>query len=144
MRIHPTINHIGGAVTVSLQAQFVGDATDTGDATKIKAYGDPKVDLGGSFTDPGDGTFAFSLGAASLMVGITQEMHNSTVQFLVALPKAEPGKPLPAQGPLQVITPDPVRAAQVWKNAVVARIGTSMTTLRALPSPLTTLPDSTI
>jgi hypothetical protein len=144
MKIHPSINHISGVVTVTLQAQFIGDTTDAADSVKIKAYGDPKVNLGGDFTDGADPTFTFSLGSSAVFVGITQEMHNNAVQFMVALPKAEPGKPIPAQGPLQVVTPDPVRAASVWKDGVIARIQASMITLRAYPSPLTTLPDVTV
>jgi hypothetical protein len=144
MKIHPSINHTDGIVTVSLQAQFVGDATDDADRIKIQAYGDPKVDLGGTFVDPNDPSFVFSTGSSSVLVGITQDMHNNPVQLLTALPAAVPGKPAPVQGPLQVITPDPVRAVQIWRNAIITRIIASLTTFRAQGAPLTTLSDATV
>jgi hypothetical protein len=52
MKIHPVVQHLNGAVTVSLQASFVGDITDTTDRMRIAAYGDPLVNLGGLFISP--------------------------------------------------------------------------------------------
>ncbi len=52
MKIHPVVQHLGGTVTVTLQASFVGDSTDTTDKQRIGAYGDPFVNLGGLFVSP--------------------------------------------------------------------------------------------
>lgn len=51
MKIHPVVQHLNGAVTVALQASFVGDNTDTTDKQRIGAYGDPLVNLVGTFSD---------------------------------------------------------------------------------------------
>ena len=52
MKIHPTVQHLNGIVTVALQASFVGDSTDATDKQRIAAYSDPLVNLGGLFTSP--------------------------------------------------------------------------------------------
>lgn len=144
MRVHPVVSHLSGVVTVSLQAQFIGEANDTPDRAKIQSYGDPIVNLGGTFTDPGDPLFSFSTGSAVVQTGITQGMQSMTAQFMTTLPAAIPGKPAPVQGPLDIITPDPARAALIWRNELVARITVSVNNLRAQSSPLTTLPDATV
>jgi hypothetical protein len=144
MRIHPNITQLNGVLTIALQAQFVGDQTDTVDEELIAAYGDPQVNLAGPFIDPSDSTFQFSTGAAVVQVGLTQQMFNFPAQFMTSLPPAVPGKPIPSQGPLMVITPNPVRAATIWKNLIVGRINLIMTNLRAQQSPLTSLPDATV
>lgn len=144
MRVHPIYTHLSGVVTIALQAQFVGDPTDASDNTKIAAYGDVRVNLGGTFQDPDDSSFTFHTGSSLVMVGVTTEMHDYPVTFMTALPAAVPGKPIPSQGPLVVITPDPVRASAIWKNIVVGRITSGMTALRGKASPVSTLPDSTV
>ena len=144
MKIHPNVSHVSGVVTVILQAQFTGDSTDAADRTRIGAYGDPQVNLGGTFSDPSDTAFVFSSGSTAVNVGITTEMHNNNVQFMTTLPPAVPGKPAPAQGPLQIITPDPVRAAHIWKDVMIDRITQVLVNFRTLSAPLTNLPDSTI
>lgn len=144
MRVHPIVTHVGGIVSVTLQSQFVAELTDTADQSKIQAYGDIQVNLGGTFADPNDASFKFSTGSSIVSVGVTTQMHDHPVQFQSSLPAAVPGKPTPSQGPLVVLTPDPVRAALIWKNAVVTRIDAAMTVLRGKASPLSTLPDSTV
>ena len=52
MRVHPAVQHLNGAVTVTLQASFIGDVTDATDKQRIGAYGDPLVNLGGQFVGP--------------------------------------------------------------------------------------------
>lgn len=51
MLIHPVVQHLNGAVTVTLQASFVGDGTDATDKQRIGAYGDPLVNLVGTIVD---------------------------------------------------------------------------------------------
>lgn len=144
MKIHPVVNHVGGVVGVVLQAQFVGDVTDATDQARIVAYGDPQVNLAGTFSDPLDATFSFSSGTTVANVGITQQMQGIPMQFMVNLPPAQPGKPSPILGPYQVLSPDPVRAAKVWEAAIIGRIQSAMTAFRALEAPLTTIADSTV
>jgi hypothetical protein len=159
MLIHPALNHVGGVVTVSLQAQFVGDPTDNLDLARIQAYGDPTIDLGGTFIDPTDSTFKFVLShsGCSFPVKLTTEMHQFTIQFMRNAPEVAPAcnrlpwidpqlDPFhkPVQGPLQVFTPDPARAAAVWREVIVTRISNTMSTFRALPDPAFGLPDVTI
>jgi hypothetical protein len=144
MRIHPNVTQLNGVVTVSLQAQFVGEPTDTTDQVKIQAYGDPQVNLGGSFVDPDDPTFTFGTGASSVMVGVTEQMFTNPAQFRTSLPPAVVGKPLPVQGPLVVLTNDPVRAATIWKNEIVSRITLVIKNLRAQQTPLSSLPDASV
>jgi hypothetical protein len=54
------------------------------------------------------------------------------------------GKPLPVQGPLVVLTNDPVRAATIWKNEIVSRITLVIKNLRAQQTPLSSLPDASV
>jgi len=86
MRVHPTVVHLNGVVSVTMVASFIGDATDTGDQTRIQAYGDPSINLVGLMTDPADATFQFTFGATELFVGITTQMQNYTARFMAVLP----------------------------------------------------------
>lgn len=144
MRIHPTISQLNGVVKVTLQSQFVGDATDADDQARIQAYGDPLVNLGGTFTDPLDPTFHFRTGSSLINVGITGELHNNPVRFMASLPSATIGAPNPVQEATVVVTNDPVRAVTLWTDLLAQRILDSFTVLRELPDPITSLPDSNV
>ena len=54
MKIHPVVIQQNGIVSVTMQALFVGGANDATGQQRIEAYGDPVVQLGGQFTDPGN------------------------------------------------------------------------------------------
>ena len=137
MKLHPVVTHINGVVTVTLETSFIGDADDATDKQRILAYGDPKVNMSGTFTDSGDPAFSFSFSTPELYRGVTTQMSSTSARFLVS-----PDGP---STPLDTITPDPVRAAGVWVSGMASRITQAMTTLRAkTPTQLQTLPDSTI
>lgn len=145
MKIHPEITHLQGIVSVTLKAQFVGDATDDDDRRRIAAYGDPLVNLGGQFTGLGDPAPIYATTSAEVWVGLTQGMPKRTIRFMTQLPEAAPGQ-LPATlGPLDVLTSDPVGGATVYVTAIQARVASAMATLRAkTPIQLTSLPDTTV
>ena len=146
MKIHPQVTHLNGVITVTLVPQFVQEATDADDAARISAYGDPQVNLGGSFSDGATPTpFTFVTGYLEVWVGLMTGMQYRAARFMTQLPTPQAGDPIPAQGPLDVITNDPVKAATLYASSIQARILAVMTTLRAkTPAKLTTLPDLTI
>lgn len=146
MKIHPVVVQQAGIVSVSMQATFVGDSTDSTDKQRIVAYGDPLVNLGGLFTDPANTPFSFTFPASQLYVGLTTQMASYTARFMTTLPVATmPGWPTPAQGPLDCLCSNPVEAATVWAAAIEAQALTVMTTLRAFsPAQLVSLPDATV
>ncbi len=162
MKVHPIVIQQNGIVSVTMQAQFVGDPTDATDKQRIQAYGDPQVNLGGLFTDPANTAFSFTFPASELFVGITTQMNGFTARFMDALPSdsttippvngafvpgqwmGAPGQ-TPQQGPLDCITSGPIEAATVWAAAIQTRVSAAMTTLRATnPAALTSLPDLTV
>lgn len=156
----------GGIVSVVMQAEFVGDATDVTDQQRIAAYGDPKVNIAGTFTDPTDSTFQFTFPISEFYTGVTTDMMNHTVRFMTSLPVRQPSaqswNPFAptsqwngaatnpqascnGQGPLDCLVTDAVRAATIWAAAIDSRVQTLMTALRAkTPAQLTSLPDSTV
>lgn len=143
--MHPEVTHLDGVVSVKLTASFDGAPTDIDDQARIQAYGDPRVNMGGTFSDPADPTFQFVTGAPEVWAKITSEMPGRVAKFMKNLPVVDPGKQAPAQSPLDVVTNDPVRAARVWAAAVQARIASVVGTLRTLTPPrLTSLPDTSI
>lgn len=145
MFLHPVVSHLGGIVSVTLQASFVGDGTDAADKQRISAYGDPQVNMAGLFVDPDDNTYSFSLGSQEVYRGVTTELLLYPVRFMTKLPDSTIGQPPTVQGPLDAIVANPVRAASVWSAVMADRITQTMTTLRAkTPAQLTTLSDSTI
>lgn len=164
MKVHPQVIHTNGIVTVTLQASFIGDAPDHGDQQRISAYGDPKINIAGLFSDPADPSFSFTFPASEMYVGVTTDLQNHAVRFMTALPLTPPSgsnwNPFASttaynpfatsasgtqQGDLDCVVTDPVRAATVWAAAVDSRVQTAMTVLRAKnPAQLTNLPDSTI
>lgn len=144
MQVHPTVTHQNGTVSVQLSAKFVGDLTDVDDQTRIAAYGDPLINLGGTFTDPLDNTFTFNTTSSDYYVKLTTEMSSKLVRFFKALPQAATGTTT-SLAPLDVITSDPVKAATAYNTVVGNRIAAAMTILRAInPTSLTTLPDKTV
>ena len=157
MKVHPVYSQLNGIITVTLQAQFVGDSTDPSDKTKIAAYGDPQVNLGGTYTDPSNTGFTFSMPATELYVGITTQMQGYPARFMKNVPPvaptAYPGQVSahlsgyqPAQcqpGSLDCVTTNPTEAATVWVAAVTAAIVAAMTALRAQAA-LPTLSDTTV
>ena len=152
MRIHAVVSQANGVIRVTLQAQFVGDNTDLTDKQKIAAFGDPLVNIAGSFIDPNSISsppFSFQFPQTELYVGITTQMSSYTAQFMEVLPMApsQPGFPPPTQGPLDCITPNPSEAAQAWAlvigGAGTGRIAQAMSALR-MQMLLPTIPDQTI
>lgn len=167
MKVHPVVVQANGIITVTMQASFVGDPTDTTDQQRIAAFGDPKVNLAGLFTDPNNTQFTFVFPASELYVGITTQMQNFSARFFAALP-TQPlpntpfnpygstaswnpfasqnglNTPLFQQGDLDCLTTDPAHAASVWAAAIDSRVQSAMTALRALSAPITSLPDSTV
>ena len=140
MNLHPVLSQQNGLISVTLQASFIGSSTDTADKAKIQALGDPEVNIAGTFQDPNDSSstpFTFQMPTTELYVGITTALQNYTAVFMTNLPSAPgPNQPIPIQGPLQVVTPDPGRAAQVWFMVMAglgpsSRIGQAMQNLRA-------------
>jgi hypothetical protein len=148
MRLHPVVQHLNSVVTVTLQASFVGGSSASLDATdksRIAAYGDPKVNLAGTFIDPVGGVFTFAFPVSDYNKGITTELSSSPVNFMTQLPVSVVGQPPVVQGPLDCVTSDPVAAATAWVAVMDTRITDSLAVLRAkTPAQLTTLPDATV
>jgi hypothetical protein len=145
MRLHPVIQHLNSVVTVTLQASFVGDSTDITDKTRIAAYGDPQVNMAGTFADPVGGTFTFAFPVSDYIKGVTSELSSNSVRFMTQLPATVVGQAPAVQGALECVTSDPILAATAWVSVMDTRISAAMATLRAkTPSQLTTLPDATV
>lgn len=143
MRIHTVVGQNNGIISLILQAQFVGDLTDANDKSLIAAFGDPQVNIAGSFTDPSDSTFTFLFPTTENYVGITTQLSSQVAQFMLALPSGPPNQAAPNQGAMSCITPNPSRAATVWQTVVVSRITQAMQALRSktlVPS----IPDVTV
>ena len=140
MNIHPSVTHLNGIVTVALAAQFTGALTDADDRARISSYGDPLVNLGGSFSDGDPTPFTLVTGSTEVWVPLTTRMQDRAIRFMTQLPAGEG-----VVGPLDVITSDPVKAAGVYVPAIQARIAGIMASLRAkTPAKLATLSDSTV
>ena len=143
MKIHTVVTQANGIISLVIQPSFVGDMTDANDKALIAAYGDPQVNIAGSFVDPSDSTFTFQFPTTELYVGITTQLSSQVAQFMLALPSGPPNQAAPNQGALSCITPNPSRAASVWQTVVVSRITQAMSALRAktlVPS----IPDVTV
>lgn len=116
---------------MKIQALFVGDMTDSTDKALIAAFGDPEVNLAGTFTDPNNPAFTFQFPTTQNYVGITTQMSSITAQFMLALPGPQnPNQPAPIQGPMDCITTNPSEAAVAWFNIIVASIRQAMLNLR--------------
>ena len=138
MKVHPQVTHMNGIITVALIPQFIGDETDDNDRARIGAYGQPMINLGGSFSDDQTPTpFTFSTGSPEVQAGVITAMPNMPARFMSENPTS--------QGSLDVITPNPVLAATIYAAAIQARVATAFQALRALtPEKLTSLPDQTV
>jgi hypothetical protein len=137
MKLTPIVTQANGIISVVVQALFVGDPTDATDKARIAAFGDPVVNIAGSFADPSNPSFTFQFPTTELYVGITTQMSSYTVRFMEALPAPyNPNQPAPIQGPLDCITTDPSEAAQAWVNIMImpgtGRIAQAMMLLRSM------------
>ena len=148
MKIHAIVSQSNGIISVTLQALFVGDPTDQTDKQKIAAFGDPVVNIAGTFVDPNNPSFTFQFPTTELWVGITTQMSSQTARFMEALPApVNPNQPAPIQGPMDCVTINPSEAATAWANVLMApgtgRIAQAMMQLRS-NTLVPTIPDTTV
>lgn len=135
MKINAIVTQANGIISVTLQATFVGDATDASDKQKIAAFGDPQINIAGTFTDPNNPTFTFQFPTTELWVGITTQLSSQVARFMEALPGTQnPNMPAPIQGPMDCVTTNPSEAASAWANIIMTpgtgRIAQAMQQLR--------------
>jgi hypothetical protein len=146
MLVHTVIGQNSGIISVVIQAIFNSQPSaqqDSIDKAKIGAFGDPKVNIAGNFTDPNNNQFVFQFPTTELYVGITTELSSQTARFYTALPNAPAGQAPPTQGPLDCITPNPSEAAQAWVSVITSRISQAMAALR-LQMLLPVIPDTIV
>jgi len=131
MKITPTVSQANGIIKIKLQATFVGDPTDASDKALIAAFGDPPVNMAGTFSDPNNPAFTFLFPTTDLFLGITTQMGSSFVRFMMALPGPQnPNQPAPIQGELDCITTNPSEACEAYYAVMLQRITQSMNILR--------------
>ena len=131
MRIHTVVGQNNGIISLTIQPQFVGDSTDPSDKQLIAAFGDPQVNIAGSYTDTGGSPpFFFQFPTSEMYLGITTQLSSQVAQFTLALPSGPPNQPAPIQGPMMCITPNPSLAATYWQAQIVTRITAAMAALR--------------
>jgi hypothetical protein len=148
MKLNAVVSQSNGIISVTIQALFVGDQTDATDKAKIAAFGDPQVNIAGTFADPSNPSFTFQFPTTELYVGITTQLSSYTARFMEALPSAQnPNQPAPIQGPLDCVTINPSEAAVAWANILMTpgtgRIAQAMMALRALML-VPTIPSTTV
>ena len=144
MKIHAVTTQANGIISVVIQASFVGDPSDATDKQKIAAFGDPLVNIAGTFADPQQPSFTFQFPTTEKFVGITTQLASQTANFMLALPaQGNPNQPAPIQGPMDCVTTNPSEAASAWYAVVVGRIQQAMQALRA-KFLVPTLPDYTV
>jgi hypothetical protein len=148
MKIHAVVSQANGVISVTLQALFVGDPTDASDKAKIAAFGDPQVNIAGTFADPQNPSFTFQFPLTEQWVGVTTQMSSFTARFMEALPgPGNPNQPAPIQGPLDCVTINPSEAATAWANILMmpgsGRIAQAMMQLRSQML-VPTIPDTTV
>lgn len=132
MKIQAAVSQANGIITLRIQALFVGDATDANDKALIAAFGDPEINLAGSFTDPNNPAFTFQFPSTQNYVGITTQMSGVPANFMLALPQqGNPNMPAPIQGSMDCITINPSEAAVAWFNIMVGAIRQAMMLLRS-------------
>ena len=132
MKVSPIVSQANGVISVTIQCTFVGDATDANDKALIAAFGDPEINIAGSFTDPNNPAFTFMFPLTQDYVGITTQLSSKVARFMLALPSPyNPNMPAPVQGPLDCVTPNPSEAAQAWFNIMVSNIRAAMMSLRS-------------
>lgn len=131
MKVQAVVTQANGIITMRIQALFVGDMTDAQDKALIAAFGDPEVNVAGSFTDPNNPSFTFQFPTTQNFVGITTQLSSVNANFMLGLPAPiNPNQPAPIQGPMDVITTNPSEAAQAWFAVVVQGIRNAMLALR--------------
>lgn len=131
MKVQAIVTQANGIIQMKIQALFVGDMTDSTDKALIAAFGDPEVNLAGTFTDPNNPAFTFQFPTTQNYVGITTQMSSITAQFMLALPGVQnPNQPAPIQGAMDCITTNPSEAAVAWFNVIAAAIRQQMLALR--------------
>jgi hypothetical protein len=105
--------------------------TDSTDKASIAAFGDPEINIAGSFTDPLNPAFTFQFPTTQLYVGVTTALSSQVARFMLALPMAQnPNQPAPIQGPMDCITQNPSEAATAWFSIMVTSIRQAMSALR--------------
>ncbi len=147
MLVHTIVTQTAGIIQVVIQCSFNGNPSPQQDATdkaKIGAFGDPDINIAGSFTDPNNNQFTFQFPTTELWVGVTTELSSQTARFYVALPNTTaPGQVPPVQGPMDCITNNPSEAAQAWVTVVTSRISQAMMNLRQQTLP-PVIPDTVV
>jgi hypothetical protein len=136
MQIKAIVSQANGIISVTLQAVFVGDPTDATDKAKIAAFGDPVVNIAGSFVDQSNPSFTFAFPTTELWVGVTTQMSSYTARFMEALPGPQnPNQPAPVQGALDCVTINPSEAATAWASIIMTpgtgRIAQALLQLRS-------------
>jgi hypothetical protein len=132
MKITPVVTQANGIISIQIQALFVGDMTDQSDKALIAAFGDPEVNIAGTFTDPSNPSFTFQFPTTQNYVGITTQLSSQVARFMLGLPQMQnPNQPAPIQGAMDSITTNPSEAATAWFNVVVAAIRQAMMGLRS-------------
>lgn len=134
MLVHTVIGQNNGVISVKIQCTFNNQPSqqqDQLDRQKIAAFGDPVVNIAGSFTDPSNNQFTFQFPTTELFLGVTTQLGSQQANFYIALPPpTSPGQQPPTQGPLDCITPNPSEAAEAWVAVVTNRIQQAMQSLR--------------
>ena len=146
MKLHTVTTQAYGIISVTIQASFVGDMTDANDKALIAAFGDPEVNIAGTFTDPNNTIFTFQFPTTENYVGVTTQLSSQQAQFMLALPTAvNPNQYnlAPVQGPMACITTNPSEAAAAWVNVVTSRIIAAFSALRG-KTLVPTIPDVTV
>jgi hypothetical protein len=132
MQINPTVSQYNGIISVKISCVFVGAITDVSDRQLISAYGDPQINVAGTFTDPSNPVFTFAFPTTQLYLGVTSQLSSQVANFMLALPgPSNPNQPSPIQGPLDCVTTNPREAADAWYAIMCTSIQNAMTALRA-------------
>jgi hypothetical protein len=143
MKIHTVVTQASGAIIVTIQPSFVGDMTDANDKALIAAFGDPQVNIAGTFVDPNNTDFTFQFPTTENYVGVTTQLSSQQAIFMLALPSGPPNMPAPIQSAMACITPNPSEAATAWQSVVVTRISAALSALRS-KTLVPTIPDVTV
>jgi hypothetical protein len=144
MKVHANVTQANGVIQIQLQCTFVGAPTDANDKALIAAFGDPEINIAGSFTDPNNPAFTFQFPSTQIMAGITTTLSSYTAQFMLALPGPQnPNQPAPVQGPLDCVTQNPSEAATAWVTLMQQSIRQAMLQLRSMML-MPVIPDITV
>jgi hypothetical protein len=131
VKVQAVVTQANGIISVAIQCLFVGDMTDAQDKALIAAFGDPEINIAGSFTDPNNPAFTFLFPTTQLYVGITTQLSSQGARFMLALPQGQnPNQPAPIQGSMDCVTTNPSEAAVAWFNVMVQQIRQVMLALR--------------